>query len=446
MYKHKINNRIPFLMVVGFWLFLFFFPATAQSQTLRIYHIDVEQGDATLFVSPSGKSLLVDSGRNGHGARIKAVMQSAGMSRIDFFVNTHYHEDHYGGIDELAKDPEITIGRTYDRGDKECCLGAKFNTPRFQDYYNSVGKHAVPLTRGETIPMDPAMTVTTISAGGVVLGEEPPVPGVHENDMSISLLIQIGGFKYFIGGDIEGTTEGKIAERDLVLDVDVYQANHHGSHTSSSIDFMNDLRPKAIIISNGNRANYMHPRQQTLDLFSHLDPLPAVFQTNKYFKGGQGGNVTDAFIGDLEASDADGTILITVDSAAGFFTVSYRDQSHRLEIGAPDTTSEAVVIESLLVNPVGPDTEFEEVSLRNKGASPVSMVGWTLRDESGRIWTLVSLGTIGPGQSVTIRRNGMPMSLNNSKDEITLLNASVESLDQFSYAGSKEGVLIETHH
>lgn len=76
---------------------------------------------------------MVDSGKNGHGARIKSVMDMAGVSRIDFFVNTHYHEDHYGGVDE--------------------------------------------------------------------------------NDKSVALLIEFEDFRYFVGGDIELTTEGKIAQR-----------------------------------------------------------------------------------------------------------------------------------------------------------------------------------------------------------------------------------------
>ena len=61
----------------------------ACAQTLRIFHIDVEQADATLLVSPSGKTLLVDSGKNGHGPRIKAVMDQANVTTIDFFVKTH---------------------------------------------------------------------------------------------------------------------------------------------------------------------------------------------------------------------------------------------------------------------------------------------------------------------------------------------------------------------
>ena len=73
----------------------FLFQATAQAQNLRIFHIDVEQADATLIVSPSGDTLLVDSGKNGHGARIKAVMDEAEVNQIDHYVTTHYHEDHF---------------------------------------------------------------------------------------------------------------------------------------------------------------------------------------------------------------------------------------------------------------------------------------------------------------------------------------------------------------
>ncbi len=58
----------------------------------------------------------MDSGKNGHGARIKDVMDQAGITRIDHFVCTHYHEDHYGGIDDLVLDQGVTVGQVYDRG------------------------------------------------------------------------------------------------------------------------------------------------------------------------------------------------------------------------------------------------------------------------------------------------------------------------------------------
>jgi len=419
------------------------FPVSAQS--LRIYHIDVEQGDATLFVAPNGKTLLVDSGRNGDGRRIKAVMDRAGVTQIDFFVATHYHSDHYGGIDDLVEDFGVHVLEPFDRGDKTFLPGSKLTEPTYVDYQRAVGEDARQLKRDTTIPLDSAMTVTCISSGGAVIGESNPTTGADENDMSVSLLITLGTFRYFIGGDIEQTTEAKIAERDLVLDVDIYQANHHGSDTSSLPAFMTDMKPRVIIISNGNRADYRHPRQSTLTFYATLPGPPTVFQTNKYLKGGNGGNVPDAFIADPETTDDDGTILVTVDTAGGSYKVTYGTNSeHTFSVKA--TTGASVVIESLLPNPAGDDTQLEEVTMRNKGGNAVSLSGWKLQDRSGQAWSLTNLGTLAPGQSKTIRRNGMAMSLNNSGDEVKLLDAADIVKDSFSYTSSTEGTAIQTGH
>lgn len=437
-------NRLPKAGLLALALFLCLLPP-GGAQTLRIYHIDVDQGDATLFVSPGGRTLLVDSGKNGHGARVKAVMQETGVTRIDHFVATHYHEDHYGGVDELALDPEVEIDRAYDRGDKTFLPADKLTGPVYMAYDTTVGEGATHITRGMTIPLDPAMLVACIASGGVVLGEVDPVHGVDENDMSVALLVQFGDFRYFVGGDIEHTTEEKIALGDLVLDVDVYQANHHGSHTSSSLAFVEDLEPTVVVISNGNHGGFKHPRQHTLNTLAGLETSPTVFQTNKYLKGGAGGNVADAFIADLEPAGAEGTILFTVDAAAGTYTVSYRDQSHTFQVKDRGTTPR-VVIESLLPDPVGSDRELEEVTLRNDGNAAVSMEGWVLQDEGGRVWALVSLGTLAPGESATIRRQGMPMSLNNGGDEIRLLDASNQERDRFRYGATAESVVVQTGH
>jgi competence protein ComEC len=427
-------------------LILGLFSLSLSAQTLRIYHIDVEQGDATLIVTPSGKALLVDSGNDGHGGRIKAVMDQAGVKQIDAFVNTHYHKDHYGGIDDLVH-LGVPVLKSYDRGDKNFLRADKPNEDTFQDYQRAVGEDAISLRRGMTIAVDPAMTVTCISSGGVVVGEVDPNPGIDENDMSISLFIAFGTFKYFIGGDIEKPTEAKIAARDLVQNVDVYHSDHHGSDTSSSRPFVEDLAPRVIIISNGNHGVYKHPRQVTLDLYASLPGPPTVFQTNKYLKGGAGGNVPDAFIADPESTDSDGTILVTVDAGAGTYTVSYGSSTSRtFSIKGGSALGATMVIESLLPDPVGPDEQSEEVTLKNKATRAISLSGWTLRDRSGRTWALTGLGTLAPGNSKTIKRNGMPMSLNNAGDEIELLDAGNSVHDKFEYTGSTEGVAIQTGH
>jgi beta-lactamase superfamily II metal-dependent hydrolase len=440
---HTLSTIVKYALLVVWVAVLFVAHATAQH--LRIYHIDVEQADATLVVAPSGKTLLIDSGRNGDGTRIRNVMQHAGVTRIDRFVNTHYHADHYGGIDDLVNGG-IQVDSVYDRGDKGFLPSSKIGEATYRDYQTAVGHRARHLMRGETISFDPEVAVLCIASGGTVLGEVNPSHGKDENDMSIALLIQYGAFRYFIGGDIEKHTEQKIADLDAVLDVDVYQANHHGSETSSSSDFMKDIKPAVIVISNGNNSIYRHPRRATLDFFATLQPRPTVYQTNKYLKGKDGGNVPDAFIADTESADDDGTILLTVNKGAGTYTVSYGATTHSYRIKGGATPSVNVVIESLLPNPVGDDLHNEEVSLRNKGATAVSLANWFLQDASGRVWLLSHIGIIPPGQSVTVRRNGMPMNLNNNGDEITLYDDRRQAQDRFRYTTSQEGVRILTGH
>jgi len=390
--------------------------------------------------------MLVDCGKNGHGDRIKAVMDTAGVTQIDVFVNTHYHEDHYGGIDDLVRDFNVPVLEAYDRGDKDYLPASRTSGTTYINYNNTVGEDAIHLIRDSTIPFDPLVTVTCISSGGVVIGEDNPASGRDENDMSVSLLVTHGQFTYFVGGDIEEATESKIAERDLVVGVDVYQANHHGSGTSSSRPFMEDLGPTVIIISNGSHGRYFHPRQTTLDLYSSLPDSPVVFQTNKCLKGSPCGNVPDNRIGDPETRDEDGTVLIEVDNTAGTYTVSLGSNVYDTYQIKGVGSNVTVVIESLLPNPQGSDSQLEEVAINNKGNQTVSLTGWVLRDRSNREWDLSSLGSLAPGQSRTIRRNGQPMSLNNTGDEITLLDAANVVRDRFDYSSSSEGVVINTGH
>jgi competence protein ComEC len=97
--------------------------AIAQSQTksnqLQIYFIDVEGGQSTLFVTPAGKSLLIDtgwSGNNGRDAdRIVAAAKSAGVTKIDYALITHYHVDHVGGVPQLLQ--RIPVGVFFDHGE-----------------------------------------------------------------------------------------------------------------------------------------------------------------------------------------------------------------------------------------------------------------------------------------------------------------------------------------
>ena len=102
-----------------FILLLVSLTAFGASKTLDIYIVDVEGGNATLFVSPSGESLLIDTGNIGAGAprdagRIIAEMKDAGVQQIDHLITTHWHGDHFGGMAELAS--KVTIREFIDHG------------------------------------------------------------------------------------------------------------------------------------------------------------------------------------------------------------------------------------------------------------------------------------------------------------------------------------------
>jgi beta-lactamase superfamily II metal-dependent hydrolase len=421
--------------------------STAAAQTLRITHIDVEQGAATLFVAPSGATLLVDTGKNGHGGRLKAALGRAGVTRIDHLIITHYHEDHFGGADDLVGAPNaVEVVHVHDRGDKAFLDPDDTAKPTYIGYDTALGHRAHHLMRGETIALDPAMLITCIASGNAVLGEEPVSQPSHleENDYSIGLLMQFVDFRFFIGGDMHETTEQKIADRDLVMDVDVYQANHHGSHTSSSHDFITDMKPSLVVISNGTNSIYKHPRQVTLNALSGLSPPPTILQTNKFLEGGEGGNVADEFIADLVPSGADGDIVLTV-NANGSYSTSYRGMTRQFQTkpraGAP---APIISIASLVPNPVGDDRALEEVELRSNAGSTVDLVGWFLRDASGRVWTLSSLDQVAAGASVTIKRAGMAMSLDNGGDTIELLDSLGAVVDRMTYGQTAEGIRV-TH-
>ena len=201
------------------------------------------------------------------------------------------------------------------------------------------------------------------------------------------------------------------------------------------------------MISNGSDRGYDHPRQTTLTRMQNLSPAPEIFQLNKYLGGNaRGGNVDDQFIADLQTSDSDGTITLTVDAGAGTYAIEYGTQSHPFTVKTRTTAD--VVIEELLPDPTSAaDRIGETVTLRNDSATPASMIGWMLRDSGGRVWALTSIGTISAGASATIQRNAMPMSLNNDDPEIIeLLDPSGQMVDSFSYQGSQPNVAIPTLH
>ncbi len=106
------------MRILRIFVLAFFFVPAAAAQNLDIYFVDVEGGQATLIVTPSGESLLIDTGWpgfNGRDAdRIVAAATMAGIKRSDYLIITHHHRDHVGGLPQLAE--RMPIGTLIDHG------------------------------------------------------------------------------------------------------------------------------------------------------------------------------------------------------------------------------------------------------------------------------------------------------------------------------------------
>src|SRR5579864_9389138 len=144
-----------------------------QNKALEVYFVDVEGGQSTLFVSPGGQSLLVDTGWPGgrDSGRIAAVAKTAGVSQIDYLVITHYHGDHAGGVVDLAS--QIPIRNFVDHGPSQ---EETRNVPQMYSAYLSVrekGQHIL-AKPGDKLPVR-GIDVQIISAAAETIAK--PLPG-----------------------------------------------------------------------------------------------------------------------------------------------------------------------------------------------------------------------------------------------------------------------------
>lgn len=239
------------------------------AQDLEIHHINAGQADATLIISPTGTTILIDAGNTGNGTNIVIpYLTSLGITYLDFVVCSHYHADHLGGLDEVINGLGTSnIGSVYDRG-SDAPLPT---TVAFNDYViaaNSTGRRYT-VSLGQVLDLGGGVTMTCLATDGEVInyGIVSGATG-SENDLSIGWLLNYNSFQYFTGGDLGGEdtyyADNETPLAPQVGDVDAFKINHHGSQYSTNQTFVNTIQPEVGVIPVGTNT-YGHPTQVVLD-------------------------------------------------------------------------------------------------------------------------------------------------------------------------------------
>jgi beta-lactamase superfamily II metal-dependent hydrolase len=331
------RRLLPRLFALLFAVSALALAAAAQTKSpkpLLIYAVDVEGGQATLFVAPSGGSLLVDTGWPGNDGRdaerIQAAMRDAGIARIDHVLVTHFHTDHVGGVPELVK--RIPVGEFLDHGlNREDSDITRADTAAYLKAIE--GKPRRIVHPGDTIAI-PGLKTVVLTADGEHIAAIPgikPVPNPlcasepkwpaddTENPRSVGILLSYGKFKVLDLGDLTKDKEiPLVCPANPIGTVDLYLATHHGFNLSNARAIVHAIRPRVAIMDNGAHKAGSPEAWQTI----HESPgLEDLWQVHTAEDSDAAHNSPDALIANLKGG-SDGAWLKVAASADGSFTVT----------------------------------------------------------------------------------------------------------------------------
>lgn len=292
---------------------------SAASKPLQVFAIDVEGGQSTLIVSPSGQSLLIDtgwSGSNGRDAnRIVAAAKAAGLKQIDYVLITHFHRDHVGGVPQLAE--RFKIGAFVDHGPNlEDAADPKEDYAAYEKALAG-HKHLV-VKPGDHVPVKGIDVLVLTAAGehihGALRGAGQPNPACAdeptpksdrtENARSLGTLITYGKFRMLDLGDLTKDKELELmCPNNLVGKVDLFIVSHHGWAQSNSNAFVSAIHPEAAIMNNGARKGGSPDVWTTVNKVAGPDRL---WQLHYSVEGGAEHNVAENFIANPDEKNDQG--------------------------------------------------------------------------------------------------------------------------------------------
>ena len=304
----------------------------AKSQPLEIYFIDVEGGQATLLVSPSHQSVLIDTGWAGarDAERIVGAAKTAKLKQIDYVLITHYHQDHVGGVTDLLQ--RIPVGIFVDHGaDVEDSGSAR---DLYQAYEKATAhSKRIHLLPGEGIPLQ-GVTFEVLTAAGEHITE--PLPGAgeanfycaseteakpdsSENAQSVGVLVSFGKFRFLDLGDLTKRKELElVCPNNLIGTVNLYLTTHHGMAPDNPKALVWALHPEVAIMNNGAQKGGCPEAWQIV----HDSPgLMDLWQLHYAVGGGKDHNIATNLIANVDEK-SDGNYIEVKAELDGTFAIS----------------------------------------------------------------------------------------------------------------------------
>lgn len=321
--------------------------ALSASKTLQIYAIDVEGGQSTLIVSPSGQSLLIDtgwSGFNGRDAdRIVSAAKAAGVSQLDYVLITHYHRDHVGGVPQLAG--RMKIGAFVDHGPN-----LEDSDVTRQDYaaYEKVltGHEHLVVKPGEHLPIKGIDVLVLTAAGDHITkplhgagqanqncsSEPKPPVDTTENARSLGVLVTYRKFRLLDLGDLTKDKELElVCPVNLIGSANLFIVTHHGFNSSNSKALVAAVHPQAAIMNNGAHKGASPAAWQIVSDVVGPDKL---WQLHYAVDGGPAHNVEQKFIANADESPDSGYWINAVAQPNGEFIIVNSRNNFRLAYAA----------------------------------------------------------------------------------------------------------------
>ena len=319
-------------LIISLSIVLLAAQAGAKSNSLQIYAVDVEGGQATLIVSPSGQSLLIDTGWPGSrdADRIVAAAKLAGVKRLDYVLITHYHRDHVGGVPQLAD--RIPIGTFVDHGPN--LQDVKEPREDYAAYLKVVAKaHRMIVKPGDNIPIKGITVQVLTSAGNHIsapltgagavnsyCGSDPEPPNdPGENARSLGTLITYQSFRFIDLGDLTRKKELELfCPKNLVGTVDLFLVSHHGFSESNAKSMVWALHPRVAILDNGAHKGG-HP--VAWQIVHDAPGLQGFWQLHYALDAGKDHNAAEEFIANPGEDPDDGHYIKVSALPNGSFTV-----------------------------------------------------------------------------------------------------------------------------